>query len=260
MTQFKDFLTRLEAAIIPIFMEGFNSAPEIEQKTDFSLVSHYDRKIEKRIQEMILKNFPGDSIIGEEMPAVSGEGKRNWYVDPIDGTRSYLCGNPLCGVLVGAYEGETPVFGAALIPALNKSYVYGQDGSTKVNGRFIKTSGKISLESSIIACTSPDMFNSAQTEQFKNLSGNCLAVNWGGDCYNYVLLAEGRLDLVMEVNLKDVDIFPLIPLIQGAGGKISDHKGMPIIPGHEWDRTVIAAANPKLHGLALAKIMEPLSR
>lgn len=223
------------------------------KKTEgFDPVTEADRAVEAELRSELDRMFPDHSILGEEF-GLSGDGDYRWVIDPIDGTRAFITGQPMWGTLLGLQlEGE-PIAGWMHLPVLGETYVKVGDNCelTTADGsiRTLSTSAVTSLDEAIVACTHPDMFApGAETEGFDRLQAATRMTRFSGDCLNYGLLAMGLVDLVVENQLAIHDIVPLIPIVEGAGGVVTDLGGNRSFLGGY----VVASANPELHARALA--------
>jgi histidinol phosphatase-like enzyme (inositol monophosphatase family) len=226
-------------------------AIENKQPDGFDPVTAADRAIERVLRGRILERFPDHGIVGEEHGEHTSDSRYTWYLDPIDGTRAFLMGSPLWGTLIGLTESSAPLFGLLCQPVLEEIFLGTPQGSwlIKPDGRARLTSRPtVKLDRALLACTDPGMFTDERLQRFEDLTRRCLLRRFGGDCYNYAMLAAGFVDLVVEGQLKPYDIVPLVPLLQGAGCVVTDWRGgLPLDGGF-----VVAAANAELHRQALA--------
>ncbi len=211
-----------------------------------------DREAERVIRETIAARFPGHAIIGEEMADQIGDGGFEWIVDPIDGTRAFISGAPVWGTLIGFRVDGRTVAGLMAQPFTGEVYLGLPGGSRYRRGDDdlpIHTSTVTELTRAKLSATSPDIFElSGTTRQWNALRGAVLQARYGLDCYAYCLLAAGHIDLVVEAALKNVDIAPLIPIIENAGGVVTTWAG----GSAEQGGNCVAAATPELHRAALA--------
>jgi myo-inositol-1(or 4)-monophosphatase len=239
---------RLADAARPIAMAHFRSALAIETKSDLSPVTIADRAIETELRRLIQAEFPGHGILGEEFGTTVGS-DYTWVLDPIDGTKSFISGVPLFGTLIALLHGHQPVLGIIDIPATGERWL-GQCGKPSLfNGAVAKTSACRRIGDARVFTTSPDMFAAEDWKHFDALSQRAAFRRYGGDCYIYGLLASGHCDLVIETGLKPYDFMAMIPVIEGAGGKISDWRGNAL--GLHSDGRVVAAATEELWREAL---------
>ena len=240
-----DFLNLLVLENRKIILPLFRKITNVETKTDLSPVTEADKSSEKNIRSLIHKNFPNDEIRGEEFPDKITGSNYNWIIDPIDGTRSFITGKPTFGTLVGLYDRNKPIAGLIDIPVLEETYIGVKGYGAYLNGNKIKTKNTRSIHSASIACTSPNMFNEKQLKLFKNVENKCINSVWGGDCHNFALLSAGFIDIVIEHNLSWHDIAATIPVIEEAGGSVTDWNGVKI--DSESDGGIIASSNKCLH-------------
>ncbi len=235
-----------------IALSYFRKPMSVEDKMPgvFDPVTEADKGVEAYIREALSSNFPDHAILGEEF-GETGDGDVRWIIDPIDGTRAFISGVPAWGVLIGLTEKEQCLGGLMHQPYTGETFIGDADGAWLHRGdTSIKLTARAdaTLATSTIYCTHPLLFEqSQQAEAFQHLSAQCQLQRYGGDCYSYCLLAQGCIDLVVEGFLQPYDIIPLVPIIENAGGVVTDIEGNPPIHGG----TIIAAANPDLHHVAL---------
>jgi inositol-phosphate phosphatase/L-galactose 1-phosphate phosphatase/histidinol-phosphatase len=239
-----------------IALQYFRQPVSFEVKSDDSPVTIADREIEQAIRNLITEHFPGQAIYGEEQGQTSGQGG-TWVIDPIDGTKSFLLGNPLFGCLLGFVEDGIVQAGGLSMPALNETWVADRFGPTTRNGIDCQSSQCQDLATASLLTSSPDFFNREEYDAFETLSKQIQYRRFGGDCYTYAMLAGGWVDLVVESALFPFDYLPLVPIVEQAGGVISDWQGN--LLGLSSGSQVIAAATPQLHEAAL-KILEQNAR
>jgi len=235
-----------------IALNYFRQTVSVEVKADDSPVTIADREIEQTIRNLITERFPGHAIYGEEQGQTGGDGG-TWVIDPIDGTKSFLLGNPLFGCLLGFVEDGVVQAGGLSMPALNEVWVADRSGPASRNGIPCHTSACQELATASLLTSSPDFFNREEFGAFEMLSKQIRYRRFGGDCYTYAMLAGGWADLVVESGLYPFDYLPLVPIVEQAGGVISDWQGNSL--GLSSGTQVIAAATPQLHEAGL-KILE----
>jgi len=231
-----------------IALNYFRQPVSVEVKADDSPVTQADREIEQTIRNVLNNLFPTHAIYGEEQGRTDGKGG-TWVIDPIDGTKSFLLGNPLFGCLLGFVEEGVVQAGGLAMPALSEIWFADRHGPTTVNGRICHASECRELSNANLLTSSPDFFNTDEFSQFESLSKQIRYRRYGGDCYTYAMLAGGWVDLVVESTLYPFDYLPLVPIVEQAGGVISDWQGNPL--GLSSGAQVIAAATPQLHEAAL---------
>jgi inositol-phosphate phosphatase / L-galactose 1-phosphate phosphatase / histidinol-phosphatase len=232
----------------------FRSDIDFERKRDLSPVTIADRSIEQELRRLISMRFPDHGILGEETGSTPGD-RYTWYLDPIDGTKSFISGMPLFGTLIALADESKGVIVAGMIdmPALAERW-YGTPSGTTFNDMPARVSRAVNLEDAQIYTSSPDFFSPEDWARYDVLSRRAMFRRFGGDCYQYGLLASGHCDLVVESSLKSFDFMALVPVIEGAGGVIRDWEGRPLTRGS--DGRVVAAANETLLRQALA-ILKP---
>jgi histidinol phosphatase-like enzyme (inositol monophosphatase family) len=244
------FFHDLADAADRIALAHFRSDIDFERKQDLSPVTIADRAIEQELRRLISARFPEHGILGEETGSTPGD-RYTWYVDPIDGTKSFISGMPLFGTLIALADEENGAVIAGMIdmPALAERW-YGTPDGTTFNDLPARVSRAINLQDAQIYTSSPDIFSPEDWARYDALSRKAMFRRFGGDCYQYGLLASGHCDLVVECSLKSFDFMALVPVIEGAGGMICDWEGQPLT--RHSDGRVIAAANETLLRQALA--------
>ena len=243
------FACQLADTARPIAREYFRQPLEVENKADQSPVTIADRAIEKALRQLIETRYPDHGILGEEFPPRHGD-QFTWVLDPIDGTRSFITGMPLFGTLIALLQQGRPILGVVDFPALSERWAGVVGQATRHLGNVVRTSDVVRLADSSLYCTSPDMFSGEDIEAFARLSAQVGMRRFGGDCYAYALLASGHCELVVEAGLQPYDYLSLVPVIEGAGGRITDWQGQALTL--ESDGHVVAAANESLLQAALA--------
>ncbi|MBL8847512.1 MAG: inositol monophosphatase family protein [Hyphomicrobium zavarzinii] len=230
--------------------EHFRSTTQFERKADDSPVTAADRAIELAMRVAIEERYPGHGILGEEMGRLAGDAQL-WVLDPIDGTKSFITGMPLFGTLIAFVEDGVPRLGIIEMPALCERWSASR-GVTAFGGNPCRVSGCLAIEDARIYTASPDIFSPADWEAYDRLSRRAAIRRFGGDCYQYGLLASGHCDLVVEASLMPYDFMALVPVVEGAGGRITDWEGRPL--GLHSDGRVVASASAALHDRALREL------
>ncbi len=240
-------------------LQWYRRLDRIDNKSvaGFDPVTEADRAVESKLRAMLGHRFPGHAILGEEF-GLSGRGRYRWIIDPIDGTRAFITGQPMWGTLLGLQDRGLPVAGWMHLPVLDETYVGHDHCELRAGGSTttITVSATTELTDAIVLCTHPSMFAPGpEADRFGALAAAAKMVRYSGDCVNYGLLAMGLADLVVENGLADYDIVPLIPIVEAAGGVVTDLAGRSPVGGGY----VVAAATPELHAQALAKLADPLT-
>lgn len=239
--------------------QWFRTNINIDKKKDSSPVSEADRNTEAMLRQNILSRFPHHGLLGEEYGKENTESEYVWSIDPIDGTRSFITGSPLWGTLVALLKHGNPIIGAVEIPTLNERWIaYAGGGCSFSDNRGTLIKAKVStctsLSNAKFYTTSPIYFDETEKTKIAAIIESVMEPRFGGDCYIYCLLASGFIDLVIESQLHPFDYLPLIPIIEEAGGIITDWQGK------QLDMTsngkVVAAATRELHKQALAILNE----
>ncbi len=226
-----------------IARQYFRMPLEVARKTDGTPVTLADRGIEEQMRGLIRSAFPGHAIRGEEY-APEGSGEFTWVLDPIDGTKSFISGYPLFGSLIALAQGTRAVLGVIEAPALAERWVGAEGRGTLFNGMPAHTSRCRELREAFLYTTTAETFEASERACFEAVAARCGLRRFGGDCYLYGMLASGYCDLVIEAKLKAHDFMAVVPVVTGAGGRISDWRGAPL--GMSSDGRVIAAATEEL--------------
>jgi histidinol phosphatase-like enzyme (inositol monophosphatase family) len=232
-----------------IILSYFRSDHGVEQKQDDTPVTQADQQAEAAIRAIIREHWPEHGIVGEEAANENTHAEWQWVIDPIDGTRNFIAGKPLFTTLIGLCHHGKPVMGAAHQPYTGERWV-AHDGAATFNDQAIRTRRCDALEDAWLATTSPHLFNQSGFAKFEKVREQCQEVHYGGDAYHYAMLAQGRLDLVIEEDLQFYDIAALIPLVEAAGGIITDWQGAPLTLNNR-SLQVVAAGDAALHQQAL---------
>ena len=218
-----------------------------KNKKIYDPVTNLDKAFEKFIRDAIVKQFSKDAILGEEFLEKYSDNDYKWYIDPIDGTRAFMVGAPTWSNLIGLTHKDQPVLGLANFPALNKFYLNDQQNSYLFNGKktILQTSKETNLKRcKIVGHLHEWLFLKKYNKKIKKVMSS---VSYFGsatfDALNFCLLAEGKVEAVIETNLKPFDIVPLIPIIEKAGGTVSTWNNLSAIKGGN----ILAASNKKLH-------------
>lgn len=213
-------------AIRPHFRTGISA----DRKDDASPVTVADRAAEEAMRRILKAEVPRDTIIGEEFGTEQGSSNRTWVLDPIDGTISFIGGRPIFGTLIALLVDGWPVLGIIDQPILKERWVGASGYATTFNGEEVRTRPCRELSDAMLATTGPQHFDDHQGDHFMALAAKTdhKRLMFGGDCYNYGLLASGNLDLVCEAGLKLYDWAALVPIVEGAGGTMCDWNGEPL--------------------------------
>ena len=236
------------AAIRPYY----RTAHGVEAKRDASPVTLADRAAETAIRAILEAERPNDGIIGEEFGSVREDAARIWVIDPIDGTRSFIAGRPIFGTLIALLEQALPVLGVIDQPVLRERWVGAHGHPTRFNESLATTRSCAAIAQAHLATSGPTYFTPAQYKPFDAIARQSAHISWGGDCYNYALIASGHLDLVIEAGLKLHDFAALVPVVEGAGGAMRDWHGAPLSAAS--DGHVIACGDATLIDAVVAAL------
>ena len=232
-------------------------ANKSKNKKDYDPVTNFDKAFEKYIRSIIYKSFPHDSIIGEELKDKHSSNKYKWSIDPIDGTRAFVIGAPTWSNLISLSYKEKSILGLANFPELNKFYINNQKNSYvfKNKKKFkLKSSNNNNLKTiKIIGNFHGTLSYEKQKKIIKKFGWSFRLA--GFDALNYCLLAEGKVDAVIEANLKPYDILPLIPIIKNSGAIVTNWNNEPAENGGN----ILATSNKKLHNKIL-KLLKPFAK
>tara|TARA_B100000929_G_scaffold193027_1_gene152987 strand:+ start:611 stop:1438 length:828 start_codon:yes stop_codon:yes gene_type:complete len=228
-----------------------------KSKKDYDPVTNFDKGFEKYIRSIIHRSFPHDSIVGEELKDKYSSNNYKWSIDPIDGTRAFIIGAPTWSNLISLSYKEKSILGLANFPELNKFYINDQK-----NSYVFKNKKKFKLKSSnnnniktikIIGNFHGTLSYEKQKKIIKKFGWSFRLA--GFDALNYCLLAEGKVDAVIEANLKPYDILPLIPIIKHSGAIVTNWNNEPAENGGN----ILATSNKKLHNKIL-KLLKPFAK
>ena len=256
--QYLEFACRLARLAGEAIMPQFRRPLAVDNKkagADYDPVTEADRAAERAMREAIRERYPGHGILGEEFGFESGDGL-TWVLDPIDGTRGFVMGLLHWGTLVALFNGQRPVVGVIHQPVLGESFAGDCATATYLRGgerRALATRSCTDLSHALAGTTTPEMFRTErQTGGFERVRQVTRGMRYGTDCYLYAMLAMGLADLVIEANLKPYDVQALIPVVEGAGGVITDWDGGNPAMGGE----VLATGDARLHERALQELRE----
>ena len=228
------------AAIRPYFRGEIG----LETKSDASPVTLADRAAEEAMRRILTAEAGRDGIIGEEFGTEREGASRQWVLDPIDGTVSFAAGRPIFGTLIALLRDGFPVLGVIDQPIAGERWVGAVGQATTFNGAEVRSRPCRELGDALLASSGPQYFDDHSAEHFMALAAKTAhkRMIWGGDCYNYGLVASGQVDIVCESGLKLHDFAALVPVVEGAGGTMADWNGEPLHAGSEGH--VIALGDP----------------
>jgi myo-inositol-1(or 4)-monophosphatase len=236
-------------AIMPFFRTSL-SVEDKGGNAGFDPVTAADRAAEAAMRGMIRHSFPNHGIVGEEFASEAVDAEYVWVLDPIDGTKSFICGMPAWGTLIALTRFGKPVYGLMHQPFVGERFS-GDGMSARYRGpageRILLTRSCAKLADAVLFTTSPRLMNEPDRATFGKVEQNVRLSRYGGDCYAYCLVAAGHIDLVIETEIKPHDIAALIPIITGAGGVITTWEG----GSAEKGGRIIAAGDRRVHAAAM---------
>jgi myo-inositol-1(or 4)-monophosphatase len=246
------------SAILPFFRTSIGAENKAKGAA-FDPVTEADKAGEAAMRQLIRQNFPAHGIIGEEYGNHNPDAEYTWVLDPIDGTRSFMCGLPLWGTLIGLQRHGHPVYGLMHQPFTRERF-FGDGEAAAWRGigpreapieRKLRVRSCAALKDAVMMTTSPQAFPDSTLEAFQRVERQVRLSRYGGDCYAYCMLAAGQIDLVIEAGLHVYDIAALIPIVTGAGGIVTTWDGGDAARGG----AVIAAADKRIHAAAVEILM-----
>jgi myo-inositol-1(or 4)-monophosphatase len=249
-----EFAHRLANAAGEVIRPYFRQRIDVVDKGEgaFDPVTAADRGAEEALRALIGRERPQDAILGEEYGYTPGTSGRTWVLDPVDGTRAFITGRHTWGTLIALEENGRRTLGIIDQPVLRERFI-GFDGKTEMHvggaATPLKTRSCTHLADAIVSTTHPwSYFSESERASFEALARASRMSYFGGDCYAYALLAMGYIDLIAESSLRAWDVAALIPVVENAGGVVSDWNGNPVPSegGH-----LIAAGDPRVHAEAV---------
>jgi histidinol phosphatase-like enzyme (inositol monophosphatase family) len=244
---------RLADAAAAEIRPRFRQLIATERKADVTPVTEADRAAERAIRAMIAAERPQDAIAGEEYGSVGGTSGLTWVIDPIDGTKAFMTGRPTFATLIALLDGDRPVVGVIDQPIVGDRWVGAAGRPTSLNGLPIRTRSCPSPSDAIFSTTDPNLFPGRDQDVYAAISGAASIRTYGGDGYAYGLLAAGWIDVVLESGLKLHDFAALAPVIEGAGGTVTDWNGRRLDTGS--DGRMLATGDADLHARLLHAII-----
>jgi inositol-phosphate phosphatase/L-galactose 1-phosphate phosphatase/histidinol-phosphatase len=247
--EFIDLARRLTEVSRPILRRYYRQKLDIISKADESPVTRADKECEAALRETITAAFPDHGIIGEEYGSERAEAEYVWVLDPLDGTRSFVTGRPMFGTLIALNRGGRPILGIIDMPILDDLWLGVSGLPSTLNGKPVKSRECANLAEAYLSTISPQAFDAESLPRFETLRLQAKSTTYGGDCYQYGMVATGFIDLVVERGLGIFDYLSLVPVIEGAGGAITDWQGNPLTAASKGE--VVAAGDRRLLDAAL---------
>jgi histidinol phosphatase-like enzyme (inositol monophosphatase family) len=233
------------AVIRPFFRLGIVT----DQKADRSPVTIADRTAEQAMRAVLTERFPDHGVLGEEFGLDRPDAALRWVLDPIDGTRAFITGRPTFGTLIALFRDDRPIVGIIDQPVTGERWIGAEGRMTLFRGSYGGVAGCRPcpvLADAELSCTSPEMLG-RDMPRWERLRRAVRRNYWGGDCYAHGLVALGQIDIIAESDMKVWDWGPMVPVIEGAGGSVTDWQGQPLRPGGDGrvlsvgDKTLLPA-------------------
>ena len=249
------FSQTLASASGEVIRKHFRTHLTVETKPDQTPLTIADKGAEQVMRQLIQERYPDHGIMGEEFEAVNPDAAIQWVLDPIDGTKNFVSGTPLFGTLIGLLEAGRPILGVIHNPVINQ-FLVGDGANTWLNGEIVKVRECALLEDATLLVTSHwNIHRHRNGPAFDTLSKQVKLYRSWGDCYGYTLVASGFADIMIDPMMYFWDVVALIPIIEGAGGRITDYFGGDPLSTHGAVATagplhdeVIQALNPEMGG------------
>lgn len=209
-----------------VTLQHFQTGVQVEAKGDLSPVTVADREAEQSMRQRIARYFPADGLLGEEFGQLNAAAKRRWILDPIDGTRSFVHGVPLYGVLLALEEEGRAVLGVLHFPALDETVWAASGQGCWWNGRRARVSEVTDLSQALVCATDAEFLEAqGRRAAWDRVRGRAKLTRTWGDCYGYALVATGRAEAMIDPELQPWDSAALKPVIEEAGGVFTDWAG-----------------------------------
>ncbi len=248
--EYIEIANRLADASGAVIRPHFRSGIAVADKPDLSPVTVADEAAEREIRRILETACPGHGIVGEEFGGNGAAREFVWVIDPIDGTRSFICGVPTFTTLIALLRDGEPILGVIDQPVSGERWLGARGHGTTFNGAPVNTAGPRPLGEATMFTTAPDMFDGAAAEGYGRLLAATRLTRFGLDGYAAGLLASGLIDLHVEGDMKPWDYMALIPVIENAGGVMTDWQGRRLTL-EAGDGLTLAASSPALHAAAL---------
>lgn len=228
---FLEFATEAAWQAGRLTLPYFQTGVDVERKTDGSAVTAADRAAEAHLRRLLEARFPDHDIVGEEMGASSRDSTHRWYIDPIDGTQSFVLGVPLYGVLLGLQVAGEMIVGVAVFPALGEVLAAASGHGCWWNGRPARVSDVARLAEASLSYTDCADLQRHRAGVWQRLQAATSTQRGWGDCYGHCLVATGRIDVMLDPIMNPWDCAALVPILREAGGTFTDWNGTPTIDG-----------------------------
>lgn len=254
ITGLLDAAAAIAAQSTGLTMKHFRSAVDVHNKADSSPVTAADRATEAAIRQAISDRFPSHGITGEEHGSAGLDREYVWVIDPIDGTKSFISGVPLFGTLIGVLWHGRPVVGVIHMPGLKETFAGSAELGSSFNGAPIRCRTGVAPEDAFLCYNELHKLVRHEPDKAARLLATGRYQRPTMDCYPYAQLAAGWVDGVIDYDLDPYDYLPLVGVVEGAGGIITDWSGAPL--NHQSNGTVAAAASPEIHSALLSALRD----
>ena len=241
---------RLADAARPIAARYFRTAVTVDDKTDQSPVTIADREAETAMRDLLGTEVPRHGVFGEEHGAVRTDADYVWVLDPIDGTKAYITGLPIFGTLIALLHRGKPVLGIIDQPILGERWLAHGDEPTTLNGRPVRVRACEGTAQATVYTSGLEYWRDDARAAFDRLYERCRLMRFSADCYAVGLLACGFVDLVVEAGMHPHDYAALVPIVENAGGVVTDFAGRPL--DFVSRSGVICAGDRRAHAEAVA--------
>ena len=242
LNEFRQFSKWLAEESGKIIKHYWRTGISVENKPDLSPVTIADKKAEEFMREMIMKKYPNHGILGEEFGEHHPNAVYKWVIDPIDGTKSFICGTVTFGTLIALTKNGEPILGVINQPVLNE-FLIGDNHITELNGKQVHVRECNNLSDAVLLSSDHLTFGQVRNQEgFEKLIRKVKLYRMWGDCYGYYLVATGYADIMIDPIMNIWDLMALIPIIRGAGGMITDYYGNDPLKGNS-----IVATGGKIH-------------
>lgn len=249
-TDFKELAERLADSARAIVRDG-RERFSVEIKPDGSPVTAIDKAVEEAARDMLAREVPSHGILGEEFGSVGLDREFVWVLDPVDGTKQFAAGLPGFGVLIALCQNRKPILGIIEQPLIDERTIGLSDGGCWMNGRKVTTSGCASLADAVAGLSGPDAYDADHFAGFERLRGSTRWNLFDTGCLGYASLARGAIDLALNgTNLDVFDICALVPVVEGAGGRLTGWDGAALTL--DSSGAILGAASQALHDAAMA--------
>ncbi|MFO0292473.1 MAG: inositol monophosphatase family protein [Rhodospirillales bacterium] len=232
--------------------------PDATLKPDRSFVTAFDLEIERRLRAHIAARYPAHGVLGEEHDAKDADAELVWVLDPIDGTAPFIAGSPVYGTLIALAVGGRPVIGIIDQAATPDRWVGAQGRQTRHSDGPCLVRSCPALGQAILTSSNPDFFSAGERPALDALRGATAWRIYGTACMAYGLLSSGRTDMALDTGFKVHDFAPFVPIVEGAGGRITDWEGRALTLAS--GPRVLAAGDTARHAEALSIVHRVMER